>query len=258
MPQKFADNLERARELATELPKRTHYEVLGVEKGADDKAIRLAFRRMARDFHVDRFARYDLDKDSISAVQSVFVAANKAHEVLTSAEKRKEYDIALEMKATGAKVAGGGGPQLDQMFKAEKLVKDATVQIGRGQAEAALERLKAAAPIMPDDPVLKAAMVFAEHLVAQAQGGSQVIARRARDTLEEICAELENREEPFLYLGRIYRTLDEPEKAIRAFEQALKINPHYAEAGSELRHVQRKVEQNKSSGLAGLFGRRKK
>ena len=178
--------------------------------------------------------------------------------MLSSPEKRKEYDISLEMKAGGAQVsAGGAGPQLDQVFKAEKLIKDATVLIGRGKPEAAIERLKAAAPVLPEDPVLQAAQAFAEHLVAQGQGGSQVILGRARDTLEEICAELDGREEPFLYLGRIYRTLGESEKAIRAFEKALKINPHFAEAGSELRHAQRKVEQNKN-GLAGLFGRRKK
>ncbi len=258
VPPKIQANLDRAKVLAAELDTRTHYEVLDIESSADEKAIRLAFRRMARDFHVDRFARYGLDKETLGAVQKVFVAANKAHEVLSSAEKRKEYDIGLEMKAGGAKVApGGGGPQLDQVFKAEKLIKDATVLIGRGQPDAALERLKVAAPVLPEDPVLLAAQAFAEHLVAQGQGGSQVITRRTREALEEICAELENREEPFLYLGRIYRTLDESEKAIRAFEKALKINPHYAEAGSELRHAQRKVEQNKS-GLAGLFGRRKK
>lgn len=258
IPSKVQANLDRAVALAPELEQRTHYELLEIEQGADEKAIRLAFRRMARDFHVDRFARYGLDKNTLAAVQKVFVAANKAHEVLSSADKRKEYDIGLEMKAGGAKVAAGGGPQLDQVFKAEKLIKDATVLIGRGQPDAALERLETAGQSLPDDPVYKAARAFAEHLLAQGQGGSQVVLGRTREALEEICAELDNREEPFLYLGRIYRTLDEPEKAIRAFERALKINPHFAEAGSELRHVQRKIEQSKSSGLAGLFGRRKK
>lgn len=260
IPDNIQAILDRARDLAGGLAERTHYEVLDVPESADDKAIRLAFRKLARDFHVDRFARYGLDKETLATVQRVFVAANKANEVLSSPEKRKEYDIGLEMKAGGAKVATGpgGGPQLDQMFKAEKLVKDATVLISRGQPEPAIERLKSALEVTPDDPVAKAALIFAENLVAQARGGSQVMLGRAKDALEQICADLDNREEPFLYLGRIYRTLDEPEKAIRAFERALKINPHYAEAGSELRHAQRKVEQNKSSGLAGLFGRRKK
>jgi len=259
IPPKIQAVLDRARDLSPELASSSHYAVLGVGKNADQKAIRLGFRSMARDFHVDRFARYGLDKETLSAVQKVFVAANKAHEVLSSAEKRREYDLGLEMAAGGSKVAAaGGGPQLDQVFKAEKLIKDATVLIGRGKPASALERLELAAPILPEDPVLKAAQVFAEHLVAQGQGGSQVIIRRAREALEEICAELDNREEPFLYLGRIYRTLDESEKAIGAFEKALTINPHFAEAGSELRHAQRKAEQSKQGGLAGLFGRRKK
>ncbi|MEZ4435373.1 MAG: DnaJ domain-containing protein [bacterium] len=263
LPEKIRAKLAEAREMAATADTKNHYELLGVPKNADENAIRNAFRKLARDFHADRFARYGLDKDAQSAVQKVFISINRAHETLSDPARRTEYDLGLEMRVGGSGrpgAAGGGAPQVDQVFKAEKLVKDATILISRGEAEPAIERLKQALAVMPEDPVAKAALAFAEHLVAQSQGGSQVVLRRALEAVEEICRDLDNREEPFLYLGRLYRGVGEQEKAIKAFEQALRINPHYAEAGSELRHAQRKVEQTKgsSSGLAGIFGRRKK
>lgn len=261
LPEKIRAKLAEASELAATADKKTHYELLGVPKNADENTIRNAFRKLARDFHADRFARYGLDKDAQSAVQKVFIAINRAHETLSDPARRTEYDLGLEMRVAGGGRPGapGGAPQVDQVFKAEKLVKDATILISRGEAEPAIERLKQALAVVPEDAVAKAALAFAEHLVAQSQGGSQVVLRRALEAVETLCRDLDNREEPFLYLGRLYRAVGEQDKAIKAFEQALRINPHYAEAGSELRHAQRKVEQTKSSsGLAGLFGRRKK
>lgn len=260
MPDKIVARLAEARKLATELDGKTHYEILDVARDADDRAVRTAFRKLARDFHADRFARYGLDPDAQSAVQKVFIAINRAHETLSDAAQRREYDLGLEMKANGGSAlarGGGAASQMDQVFKAEKLIKDATVLISRGDADAALERLRPALAITPDDPVAKAALAYAEYLVARGQGGSQVIQGRTLETLSAICGELDNREEPFLYLGRLYRDTGDTDRAIRAFQQALAINPHYAEAGSELRHAQRKVE-TKSGGIGGLFGRRKK
>lgn len=260
MPDKIVARLQEAQKLAAELDGKTHYEVLDIARDADDRAVRTAFRKLARDFHADRFARYGLDKDAQGAVQKVFIAINRAHETLSDAAQRREYDLGLEMKANGAGTlakGGGAASQMDQVFKAEKLIKDATVLISRGDADAALERLRPALAITPDDPVARAALAYAEYLVARGQGGSQVIQGRTLEALVELCAELDNREEPFLYLGRLYRDTGATDKAIRAFQQALSINPHYAEAGSELRHAQRKAE-TKSGGITGLFGRRKK
>lgn len=260
IPDKIRAKLDEAQRLAATADAKTHYEILGVPPTADEAAIRTAFRKLARDFHADLFARYGLEKHVQSAVQKVFIAINRAHETLSDAARRTEYDISIEMKAAGGRPGspGGGAPQVDQVFKAEKLIKDATVLISRGEAEPAIERLRQALAVSSEDPVAQAALAFAEHLVAQTHGGSQVVLRRALETVEAICSEVDNREEPFLYLGRLYGAIGDQDKAIRAIEQALRINPHYAEAGSELRHMQRKAEQTKSGGLAGLFGRRKK
>ncbi|AYC34514.1 curved DNA-binding protein [Pseudomonas cavernae] len=61
-----------------------YYQILGVAADADDKAIKTAYRKLARKFHPD----VSQEKDA----ESQFKAVAEAYEVLSSAEKRAEYD----------------------------------------------------------------------------------------------------------------------------------------------------------------------
>jgi molecular chaperone DnaJ len=61
-----------------------YYKILGVPKNADDKAIKTAYRRLARKHHPD------VSKGKESAARFQEVA--EAYEVLSDAEKRKRYD----------------------------------------------------------------------------------------------------------------------------------------------------------------------
>ncbi|MCY4528746.1 MAG: DnaJ domain-containing protein [Chloroflexi bacterium] len=64
---------------------KSYYDILGVDKGATDKDIRQAFRRLARRYHPD------LNPDDKEA-ESKFKEINEANEVLSDAESRKKYD----------------------------------------------------------------------------------------------------------------------------------------------------------------------
>jgi molecular chaperone DnaJ len=62
-----------------------YYQTLGVPRTADDKAIRAAYRKLARTYHPD------LNPNNAEAEER-FKEINEAHEVLTDADKRKLYD----------------------------------------------------------------------------------------------------------------------------------------------------------------------
>ncbi|MBA3417055.1 MAG: DnaJ domain-containing protein [Chloroflexia bacterium] len=62
-----------------------YYQTLGVERGADEKAVRTAFRTLARKHHPDL-------NPGDAAAEERFKEINEAFEVLTDAEKRKLYD----------------------------------------------------------------------------------------------------------------------------------------------------------------------
>ena len=62
-----------------------YYSVLGVDKGAEQKDIRQAFRTLARKYHPD------LNQDDADA-EARFKQVNEAHEVLSDPDSRRKYD----------------------------------------------------------------------------------------------------------------------------------------------------------------------
>ncbi|MFG1488053.1 DnaJ domain-containing protein, partial [Oceanospirillum sp. HFRX-1_2] len=63
------------------MSKRDYYEVLGVSKSDDEKAIKKAYRRLAMKYHPDR------NPDDEEAAEK-FREATEAYDVLTSSDKR--------------------------------------------------------------------------------------------------------------------------------------------------------------------------
>jgi molecular chaperone DnaJ len=64
---------------------RDYYEVLGVGRGADETEIKKAFRRLARELHPDTNTEDPHAEDK-------FKEAAEAYEVLSDAERRRQYD----------------------------------------------------------------------------------------------------------------------------------------------------------------------
>ncbi len=78
--------------------KRDYYEVLGVDKSADEQALKKAYRSLAKKYHPD------MNPDNKEAEQK-FKEVNEAYAVLSDSEKRAQYD----QFGHAAFEAGGGG-----------------------------------------------------------------------------------------------------------------------------------------------------
>jgi DnaJ-class molecular chaperone len=78
---------------------RDYYEVLGVDRGADEDEIKRAYRKLARKYHPDVNKAED--------ASSKFREATEAYDVLTNPDKRKIYD---QFGSEGLKAGGPGGP----------------------------------------------------------------------------------------------------------------------------------------------------
>ena len=65
--------------------KRDYYEVLGVDKNADDAAIKKAYRQLAKKYHPDM-------NPGDQEAEKKFKEASEAYAVLSDAEKRRQYD----------------------------------------------------------------------------------------------------------------------------------------------------------------------
>ncbi len=79
----------------------THYELLGVDPGADKKEIKKAYFELASIFHPDRFFRKKLGTYK-EKMESIFGKMTEAHDVLTS-KQRADYDARIGEKAFSAK-----------------------------------------------------------------------------------------------------------------------------------------------------------
>ena len=86
--------------------KRDYYEVLGVDRGADDATLKKAYRKLAKKYHPDMNPG---DKEA----EAKFKEATEAYGVLSDPDKRRQYDqfghAAFEGGAGGAGGYGGAG-----------------------------------------------------------------------------------------------------------------------------------------------------
>ncbi|MBR2010940.1 MAG: molecular chaperone DnaJ [Clostridia bacterium] len=93
--------------------KRDYYEVLGVDKGADETAIKKAYRSLAKKYHPDMNPG---DKEA----EVKFKEVNEAYDVLSDADKRAKYDqfghAAFDPAAGGAGGGFGGFGDFGDIF----------------------------------------------------------------------------------------------------------------------------------------------
>ena len=85
------------------MAKRDYYETLGVNRDADDDAIKKAYRKLAMKHHPDRNP-----DDKGKGAEEKFKEAKEAYEILSSAEKRAAYD---RYGHAGVDPSVGGGGQ---------------------------------------------------------------------------------------------------------------------------------------------------
>ena len=89
------------------MSQRDYYEVLGVEKNADEVKVKKAYKRLAMKFHPDRNA------DDKASAEKKFKEVRKAYDVISDPQKRQAYDqfghAGVEQGAGGNPFGGSGG-----------------------------------------------------------------------------------------------------------------------------------------------------
>ncbi|MGR5499565.1 DnaJ C-terminal domain-containing protein [Vibrio sp. DNB22_10_4] len=84
------------------MSKRDYYSVLGVSKGASEKDIKKAYKRLAMKYHPDK-------NPGDTAAEASFKEVKEAYEVLTDTNKRRQYDQFGHAAFEGGGFGGHGG-----------------------------------------------------------------------------------------------------------------------------------------------------
>ena len=102
--------------------KRDYYEVLGVEKNADEKTLKNAYRKLAIKYHPDKNRPEDVGEEKAKEAEEKFKEAAEAYGVLNDSEKRQRYDqfghAGVDGNGAGGFGGFGGGMSMDDIFSA--------------------------------------------------------------------------------------------------------------------------------------------
>lgn len=97
------------------MAKKDYYKILGVNKDADEKTIKTAFRKMAVKFHPDKYAGKS-EKEKKEA-EDKFKEIAEAYNVLSDKEKKERYDKFGDENATfDSGFSGFGSMNFDNFF----------------------------------------------------------------------------------------------------------------------------------------------
>ena len=162
--------------IARLLDKRDPWDLLGVSHGADARTLKLAYFKLSKDIHPDRFYGKQLGSFA-ERLSTVFEAVSRAYERLTSPEKSSahatgspvaetaqsptEYALELFDRACSFEVSGdhlgamklfSAAVRIDPQTK--YLRRSASCALAAGQPRTALEHAKKAQSRSPSDPSL--------------------------------------------------------------------------------------------------------
>jgi tetratricopeptide (TPR) repeat protein len=186
-----------------------HYALLGVARNVSAGDLKRAYLKAAKRFHPDALSRLGLE-DLKRDANELFAAITRAHDVLSDAERRGEYDAGL---AGHVQVDG------DRVAQAEGLYRRAEMMMRAGQFAGALDLVQGAVNLWPEDPAYQGALGWCLYKKSPPDEA------RAREHLEKAVALDPKEAVAHLRLGIVLKAMGDAAGAARATGRARQLDP---------------------------------
>lgn len=231
-----------------------HYEVLGLTPEADEKAIKEAYHKLAKIFHPDRFFGKFSDDVKIK-VEEIFKKISDAYIVLSDSVKKDEYLGTIGKKEKKRPSSEKVTEEVKMILEAEKHFQKGLEFLNMRNYIRATEEFQEANRIRPQESDYLAYLGWAMfNLPLRETDGTKRDKELAEEELEQAkfnAREMLNKaiqmnprnDKAYVFLGNIYKKLNQKEFAFRQYEKALICNPNCVEALRELRFM--KIHQQR-------------
>ncbi|MCA9707570.1 MAG: tetratricopeptide repeat protein, partial [Myxococcales bacterium] len=238
------------------------FSLLSVPLAAGKREIRGAWGELSRKFHPD--ALKGPHRELRERVSAVFAALSEAHQVLGDADQRAKLKESIEKGEHESKKDGRDATATARaVFQSELLAKEADKLLRANRFDRALAQYREAATYNPDEPDLRAAIIWCEYQVSDKGGDAMAQARAALDAIIEEAPKLAR---AHYFLGFVLVDQGSPHIAIETFRRAARLDARLIDAERQARALEMRVgrtplsstapNKGKIGGIKGLFGKK--
>jgi DNA-binding response OmpR family regulator/curved DNA-binding protein CbpA len=242
----------------------TFFHVLGVGLNPTEHEVRVAYHKLAKEYHPDRFFG-NVSGEVKQMVDEIFGSVSQAYDRLNTQEKINEYAKSLEDQQPDAEKNEARLKGVKKVILAEQHFQNALNFLKEKRFTRASDAFRKAIDIAPNEAEYVAHYGWAlynmpfekdldeEELEMRGQDANADFQFQGREHLNKAIQISPRTEKAYLFLGQIYKGQGLKEFAEKQFEKALICNPNSIEALRELRLI--KLEEQKSTKKKGLLER---
>jgi tetratricopeptide (TPR) repeat protein len=242
-----APDLARAKaeidRMYTNLDRRDHFALLGVEPDTQPEQVRASYHHLAKKWHADNYAKMDLGPHK-KKLDTIFQRIGEAYETLSNPKKREEYMVLMHRQSAGLST------DVNAILRAEQLVDDGLMALRRKAWVEAIEQLSEARRLNPDDPLYDVHLAWA----AYNQKPGKESAAKALGGLRDAVKRQESLLLAYQYGGQILFNQEDYEEAKKWWKKCLEWDPKNVEALRGLRLINTRAEKKKQ-GLGALVSK---
>lgn len=227
-----------------------HYAVLGVERTADENAIRRTYYRLAKHFHPDKHRSPEME-ELFPEIEAMFAMTTEAYNTLTDEKARAEYDRHIQELASGARP-----PDADLTLQARESYLRARKHLEAEELFDALRLLETACQL---DPSKSDYWLY----LGVVQTKNPRWRKKAEASLLKAIDMSPSSATAHLHLARLYKSGGLTRRSHDIYEKVLQWEPTNSEALTELgraspekkagRKAEKKADEGGAARLKSLF-----